>query len=129
MKTILFCGTEWYELAVIYKKSFLVAKDILFEDSFGQDNSYIGSRVEEQIRNKVTKAFENAGVDMDFYVRERDYSDLFPWDFVDIGVTKDFLKKENEKAKEAATTPNCREKCSFCGANTLCKGGKCSVQI
>jgi hypothetical protein len=75
------------------------------------------------------KAFENAGVDMSFYVREREYSDLFPWDFVDIGVTKDFLMKENEKAKEASTTPNCREKCSACGANKLCEGGKCSVQV
>lgn len=77
--------------------------------------------------DKWRQAFENAGVDMDFYVRERDYSDLFPWDFVNIGVTKDFLMRENEKAKEAVTTPNCREKCSGCGANTLCEGGKCSV--
>ncbi len=76
---------------------------------------------------KWHQAFENAGVDMAFYTRERDYSDLFPWDFVNIGVTKDFLMRENEKAKEASTTPNCREKCSACGANTLCKGGKCSV--
>lgn len=76
---------------------------------------------------KWYKAFENAGVDMSFYVRERDYDDLFPWDFVNIGVTKDFLMRENEKAKQAVTTPNCREKCSACGANTLCEGGKCSV--
>ena len=76
---------------------------------------------------KWYQAFENAGVDMAFYTRERDYSDLFPWDFVNIGVTKDFLMRENEKAKEASTTPNCREKCSACGANTLCEGGKCSV--
>ncbi len=76
---------------------------------------------------KWYKAFENAGVDMSFYVRERNYDDLFPWDFVNIGVTKDFLMRENEKAKEAVTTPNCREKCSACGANTLCEGGKCSV--
>ncbi len=78
---------------------------------------------------KWYKAFENANVNMDFYTREREYTDLFPWDFVDIGVTKKFLMSENEKAKIAATTPNCREKCSGCGANTLCEGGKCSVQI
>lgn len=76
---------------------------------------------------KWYQAFENAGVDMDFYTRERDYSDLFPWDFVNIGVTKDFLMRENERAKQSLTTPNCREKCSACGANTLCEGGKCSV--
>ncbi|MBQ8540745.1 MAG: TIGR03960 family B12-binding radical SAM protein [Clostridia bacterium] len=76
---------------------------------------------------KWNEAFKNADVNPDFYVRERDYADLFPWDFVNIGVTREFLKRENEKAKEAATTPNCREKCSACGANTLCEGGKCSV--
>ncbi len=77
---------------------------------------------------KWLQAFSDCGVDMSFYTRERDYSDIFPWDFVDIGVTKEFLMRENEKAKQALTTPNCREKCSGCGANTLCEGGICSVR-
>ncbi len=77
---------------------------------------------------KWLQAFDDCNVDMSFYTRERDYSDIFPWDFVDIGVTKEFLMRENEKAKKALTTPNCREKCSGCGANTLCEGGICSVR-
>ena len=52
---------------------------------------------------------------------ERSYDEILPWDFVDIGVTKKFMINENEKAKEASVTPNCREKCSACGAAALCK--------
>ncbi len=67
------------------------------------------------------KAFSDCGIDMAFYTRARSYDEILPWDFVDIGVTKKFMINENEKAKEAATTPNCREKCSGCGAASLCK--------
>lgn len=70
------------------------------------------------------KAFSDAGIDMAFYTRERSYDEILPWDIVDIGVSKEFMKKENEKAKEAAVTPNCREKCSACGAAALCKTKK-----
>lgn len=77
--------------------------------------------------DKWRRAFDDCGADMDFYTRERGADELFPWDFVDIGVTKDFLAAENEKAKRAETTPNCRQKCSACGAASLCEGGVCSV--
>ncbi len=73
---------------------------------------------------KWNKAFSDCGIDMAFYTRERDYDEILPWDFVDIGVSRDFMKNENEKAKQAATTPNCREKCSGCGAASLCKTKK-----
>ena len=73
---------------------------------------------------KWKKAFSDCGIDMAFYTRERDYDEILPWDFVDIGVSRDFMKNENEKAKQAATTPNCREKCSGCGAASLCKTKK-----
>jgi radical SAM superfamily enzyme YgiQ (UPF0313 family) len=62
-------------------------------------------------------AFEATGIDMDFYtVRERDLDEIFPWDFIDIGVTKDFLKKEWQTAHEEQVTPNCKMQCSGCGA-------------
>ncbi len=77
--------------------------------------------------DKWRQAFDDCGISMEFYTRERSYDELFPWDFVDIGVTKDFLMRENEKAKQAATTPHCRLKCSGCGAASLCADGKCSV--
>ena len=71
------------------------------------------------------KAFENTGVDVDFYtLRERDTEELLPWDFIEIGVSKAFLKKEWERAKEGIVTPNCREQCSGCGAAKF-GGGVC----
>ncbi|MCD7884135.1 MAG: TIGR03960 family B12-binding radical SAM protein [Lachnospiraceae bacterium] len=75
--------------------------------------------------DRYLEAFEHTGVDMDFYTtRERGEDEIFPWDFIHIGVTKQFLKNEWHKAKEAAITPNCRQKCSGCGANCY-RGGVC----
>lgn len=62
-------------------------------------------------------AFEECGVDPDFYTtRERRDDEIFPWDFLDCGVTKEFLLSEWHKAQEEAVTPNCRMQCSGCGA-------------
>ena len=70
-------------------------------------------------------AFEECGVDMDFYtLRERDIDEIFPWDFVDVGVTKQFLKREWQNAQDEKVTPNCRMKCSGCGAMKF-GGGVC----
>ena len=74
------------------------------------------------------QAFENVGIDMDFYtMRERALDEILPWDFIRIGVTKDFLKKEWQKAHEERVTPNCREKCSGCGAAAY-RGGVCTAR-
>lgn len=70
-------------------------------------------------------AAQKNGVDFDFYAcRRRDYGELLPWDHLDYGVSKRFLIAEHQKALESAPTPNCREKCSGCGANALL-GGTC----
>ena len=67
--------------------------------------------------------FKELGVDPDFYTtRERGYDEVLPWDHIDVGVTKNFLIRENEKAKRAETTANCREKCAGCGAAALGAG-------
>ena len=61
--------------------------------------------------------FEECGVDPDFYtVRERSEDEIFPWDFIDCGVTKAFLLREWKRAAEAVVTPNCRMQCQGCGA-------------
>ena len=73
---------------------------------------------------KWEQAFSDCSIDMAFYTRARDYDEILPWDFVDIGVKREFMMKENELAKQALTTPNCREKCSGCGAAKLCKEKK-----
>lgn len=63
------------------------------------------------------KAFADHGLTMEFYNdRERGEDERFPWDFIDIGVTKEFLLREYHNAKEERVTPNCRQACSGCGA-------------
>ena len=63
------------------------------------------------------KACENASVSMEFFaLRARGLDEILPWDFIDVGVTKEFLVREWQRAQEAVLTPNCREQCSGCGA-------------
>ena len=68
------------------------------------------------------QSFAECGIDPDFYLRERHYEEVLPWDHIDVGVTKEFFIRENEKAKRAETTPNCREQCAGCGANSFGAG-------
>lgn len=76
--------------------------------------------------NIWNEALEKHNIDPNFYVyRERSYDEVLPWDFIDIGVTKEYLIKENEKAKIAATTPDCREGCTGCGVNVAFGKGAC----
>ena len=71
------------------------------------------------------QAFENTGIDPAFYnLRERGEDELFPWDFIDTGVTRKFLRSEWENAMKETVTPNCRQQCSGCGAARF-GGGVC----
>lgn len=71
------------------------------------------------------KAFNETGLNTDFYIlRERDTSEILPWNFIDIGVTKEFMIKQWEMAKAEQVTPNCKMQCSGCGAGRY-KGGVC----
>nr|MBQ4318917.1 TIGR03960 family B12-binding radical SAM protein [Clostridia bacterium] len=69
--------------------------------------------------------FAAVGIDPSFYAnREFGEDEILPWDVIDCGVTKKFLLDERHKAYEEATTENCRDKCSACGASKLggCRG-------
>ena len=71
------------------------------------------------------QSFAETGVNPDFYtLRERNLDELLPWDFIDAGVTKEFLQREWKHATQEEVTPNCRMKCSGCGAGRY-KGGVC----
>lgn len=71
------------------------------------------------------KAFEDNNMDPLFYTsRERDFEEILPWDFIDVGVTKKFLIREYERAVSEKITPNCRQACSGCGAMSF-GGGVC----
>lgn len=72
------------------------------------------------------EAMAECGVDGEFYAyRERSYDEVLPWDFIDVGVSKEFLIRENENAKKAAVTPDCREVCTACGIKECFKEGEC----
>ena len=63
---------------------------------------------------------ERTGVDPAFYANRRfGLDEVLPWDIIDCGVTKEFLRRERDRAYGETTTPHCREKCSGCGANRL----------
>lgn len=71
------------------------------------------------------ETMEENGLDYHFYTtRKRELDEIFPWDFIDIGVTKEFLKREWNNAMAEKVTPNCRQKCSGCGAAKF-GGGVC----
>ena len=80
----------------------------------------------ETFRNDLwMQAFDNTRVDIAFYnQRVRGKDEIFPWDFIDIGVSRSFLRREWEHAMNETVTPNCREKCSGCGAAGF-GGGVC----
>ena len=75
---------------------------------------------------KWMAVFEATGIDPDFYTsRHRNYEEVLPWDHIDVGVNKEFLIRENEKAKKAELTQDCRTNCSGCGVNQGFLGGMC----
>ena len=76
-------------------------------------------------RRKWQQAFEETGLDIDFYTtRKRSTDEILPWDFIDIGVSKKHMIKEWERAQNGEVTPNCKEKCAGCGAAVF-GGGVC----
>ena len=73
--------------------------------------------------DKWISVLERSGADPAFYAnRAFGLDEILPWDIIDCGVTKEFLRRERDRAYAENTTPHCREKCSGCGANKL--GGK-----
>ena len=96
----------------------------LIEEAY--KNGAIYDSWSEYFDNRIwMKAFETCGLSIDFYTtRERSLEEIFPWDFIDAGVSKDFLKREWQNAIGENLTPNCRQKCSACGAMRF-GGGVC----
>ena len=75
---------------------------------------------------KWQKAFADCGLTPDFYAhRRREYDEINPWDHIDMGVTKEFLIKENKLAHQSVTTPHCKLKCAGCGAASYKEGLCC----
>lgn len=76
--------------------------------------------------DKWMQAFSECGIDPDFYTsRVRPFDEVLPWEHIDVGVTKEFLMREMEKATREETTPHCRQECSNCGIARF-KTGVCT---
>ena len=73
-------------------------------------------------------AFQECGVDADFYTtRGYGEEEILPWDTIDVGVSKKFLKLERKRAYAETVTPDCRHGCAGCGANCLLKEVECDA--
>ena len=109
---------NWHEADVTVLEGVLARGDrkvaAVIEEAYRQGAIY--DSWSEYFNNDIwMKAFETCGVDIDFYTtRERSLDEVFPWDFIDAGVTKDFLKREWANAQAETVTPNCRMRCSGC---------------
>ena len=143
---------DYIERAAIVKHAFLNqlnkkslrynwhdAEVSVLEGVFARGDRKIASVIEEAYRmgciydswseqfdnDKWMRAFDNTGIDIGFYnLRERGEDEVFPWDFIDIGVTKKFLRREWDRAMKGEVTPNCRMQCSGCSVAKW-KGGVC----
>ena len=119
---------NWHEADVTVLEGVLARGDrkvaAVIEEAYRQGAIY--DSWSEYFNNDIwMKAFETCGVDIDFYTtRERSLDEVFPWDFIDAGVTKDFLKREWANAQAETVTPNCRMRCSGCGVRKY-GGGVC----
>lgn len=119
---------NWHEADVTVLEGVLARGDrkvaAVIEEAYRKGAIY--DSWSEYFNNDIwMKAFETCGVDIDFYTtRERSLDEVFPWDFIDAGVTKDFLKREWANAQAETVAPNCRMRCSGCGVRKY-GGGVC----
>ncbi|MFR3628472.1 MAG: TIGR03960 family B12-binding radical SAM protein [Lachnospiraceae bacterium] len=119
---------NWHEADVTVLEGVLARGDrrvaAVIEEAYR--NGALYDAWSESFRNDIwMRAFETCGVDIDFYTtRERSLDEQFPWDFIDTGVSKEFLKREWNNAVNGTVTPNCRERCSGCGVRRF-GGGVC----
>ena len=112
------------------------------EAVFARGDRRLGAVIEEAVKNGARldgwdeyfnyscwfDALNTCGVDADFYTtRGYGEDEILPWDTIDVGVTKKFLKRERSRAYEALITPDCREGCAGCGANCLLKEVECDA--
>ena len=112
------------------------------EAVFARGDRRLGPVIEEAVKNGARldgwdeyfnyscwfDALNTCGIDADFYTtRGYGEDEILPWDTIDVGISKKFLKRERKRAHEALVTPDCREGCAGCGANCLLKEVECDA--
>lgn len=111
---------SWHDSATSYMEGVLARGDrrlsAVIEAAFKKGCKF-DSWTEYFSLEKWLETFKECGIDPDFYTsRRRAYDEIMPWEHLDYGVSKSFLISENKASHAGVTTPNCREKCSACGA-------------
>lgn len=119
---------NWHEAYITVLEGILARGDRKISDAIlkvYENGGYFDAWSEYFDYDRWLDAFKECGIDPDFYTkRERSLDEVFPWDFIDIGVSKDFMKREWKNALAESVTPNCRMRCSACGAKQF-GGGVC----
>ena len=119
---------NWHEPDVTVLEGFLARGDRRSADVIlkAYEKGALYDAWSESFHYEIWKeAFAETGMDIEFYtLRERNTDEILPWDFIDAGVTKEFLIREWNQAKNETVTPNCRQRCSGCGARKY-EGGVC----
>lgn len=119
---------NWHEPDVTVLEGFLARGDRRSADVIlkAYEKGALYDAWSESFHYEIWKeAFTETGMDIEFYtLRERNTDEILPWDFIDAGVTKEFLIREWNQAKNETVTPNCRQRCSGCGARKY-EGGVC----
>ena len=74
-------------------------------------------------QDDLFRILKKCGTDVGAVVGKKSFDEVLPWDFVDVGVEKSYLKREAERAYAAKTTPSCLKQCNGCGLQKegLCK--------
>ncbi|MCM1113258.1 MAG: TIGR03960 family B12-binding radical SAM protein [Muribaculum sp.] len=91
-----------------------------------EKGGYFDAWSEYYHHDRWVQTIEECGLDVAFYTsRKREADEIFPWDFIDCGVTKEFLRREWEKAQNGEISENCKQKCQGCGAARF-GGGICT---
>ena len=91
-----------------------------------RDGGRLDAWTDSYVYDRWMKAFADTGVDPDFYAhRERAVDEVLPWDTIDVGVRKQHLIRERERAYQSALSPDCRRQCAACGAARLLHGRAC----
>lgn len=119
---------NWHEAYITVLEGILARGDRKISDAIlkvYENGGYFDAWSEYFDYDRWLDAFKECGIDPDFYTkRERSLDEIFPWDFIDIGVSKDFMIREWKNALAESVTPNCRMRCSACGAKQF-GGGVC----
>ena len=112
------------------------------EAVFARGDRRLGPVIEEAVRNGARldgwdeyfrydiwhEAMKTCGLSETFYTtRGYGEEEILPWDPIDVGVRKGFLKRERKRAYDSKITPDCRQGCAGCGADCLLKEVDCDA--